>query len=432
MEWYLILLTLFGMLMVVLLAGMPVAFGFLLVNIIGLIVFFDGFRGLALLAPSAATSVASFSLTPIPMFILMGELLTRSGLAGFALDAVDKWIGRLPGRLSVVCVTGGAVFGAMSGSSLASTALLGSTLGPEMAQRGYRPQMSVAPILGAAGLSPLIPPSALAVLLAVQARVSIGTLLIMGAAAGIVLAVLFNTYFVVRAILQPELAPRYDVPPVPLRERIYALRHVAVVGGLVFVVLGLILIGAATPSETAALGAVASAVAVIVYRRMSFGLIKEVVRASASTTGMILMIFVGSIAYSQMLAASGASAGFVGWVIDLPIDPLLTVVGLIATVFILGLFIDAISIMLITVPLYMPVMHALGMDPLWFALLVLIALEMGALTPPMGLQLFVLKGVQPDLEMSSIFRSVWPVVVMMWLLIILILLNPSIAYIFVP
>lgn len=432
MEWYQTLLTLFGLLLVVLLTGIPVAFGFLLINIVGLIVVFDGPRGLALVAPSAATSVASFSLTPIPMFLLMGELLTRSGLATLALDAVDKWIGRVPGRLSVVAVTGGAVFGAMSGSSLASTALLGSTIGPEMSSRGYKPQMSVAPILGAAGLSPLIPPSALAVLLAVQAEVSVGTLLIMGASAGIILAVLLVAYFVIRASLQPSLAPAYDVEPAPLSERLWALRHVAVVGGLVFVVLGLILIGAATPSESAALGVVASALAVVIYRRMSGALIRAVLRSATSTTGMILMIFVGSTAYSQMLAASGASAGFVRWTIDLPIDPLLTIIGLIGVVFALGLFIDAFSIMLITVPLFMPVVSALGADPLWFSLLVLIALEMGALTPPMGLQLFVLKGVQPALEMSAIFRSVWPVVVLMWATIIIIWLNPWVSYLFVP
>lgn len=432
MEWYVTLATLFGLLILVLMTGIPVAFGFLLINVVGLLVVFDGLRGLALVAPSAGTSVASFSLTPIPMFLLMGELLTRSGLATLSLDAVDNWIGRVPGRLSVVAVTGGAVFGAMSGSSLASTALLGSTIGPEMAKRGYRPQMSVAPVLGAAGLSPLIPPSALAVLLAVQAKVSVGTLLIMGTSAGIILAALLVGYFVVRATLQPELAPQYAVARVSWQKRLWDLRHLAVVGGLVFVVLGLILLGIATPAESAALGVVASALAVAAYGRMSIGLLREVLRSAAATTGMILMIFVGSTAYSQMLAASGASSGFVRWMIDFPIDPLLTVIGLIGVVFVLGLFIDAFSIMLITVPLFMPVIAALGMDPLWFALLVLIALEMGALTPPMGLQLFVLKGVQPELAMGDIFRAVWPVVILMWVTIVIIWLNPWIPYLVVP
>ena len=431
MEWYVVLAILFGALMLVLLAGLPVAFGFMLINVVGLVIVFGG-RGLNLIAPSAATSIASFSLTPLPMFILMGELLARSGIATLTLDAVDKWIGRIPGRLSVVTVTGGAAFGAMSGSSLASTALLGTTLGPEMDRRGYRPPMSIAAILGAAGLDPLIPPSILAVLLAVQAEVSVGSLLLMATSAGIVLGILLNGYFVLRAVAQPSLAPRYDPPPTSLRERIAALRHVALVGILIFVVLGLIMTGTATPSETAALGAVAAAIAVVAYRRFSWDLLRQVSKSTATTSGMVLFIFVGSTAYSQLLAASGAGTGFVQFVAELTVDPRLIALAFVGIVFILGLFIDAISIMLIAVPLFMPVIDLLGLDPLWFALLVLMSINIGALTPPMGLQLFVLKGVRPDIPLGTIFRSVWPIVALMWVAILIFFLFPDLAYLLVP
>lgn len=431
MEWYVVLGILFGALMLVLLAGMPVAFGFMLINIVGLVLVFGG-RGLTLITPSAATSIATFSLTPLPMFILMGELLARSGIATLTLDAVDKWIGRIPGRLSVVTVTGGAAFGAMSGSSLASTALLGTTLGPEMDRRGYKPPMSIAAVLGAAGLDPLIPPSILAVLLAVQAEVSVGSLLLMATSAGIVLGLLLNGYFVVRAAVQPSLAPRYDPPATSLRERILALRHVALVGILIFVVLGLIMTGTATPSETAALGAVASAIAVVAYRRFSLGLLREVARSTATTSGMILFIFVGSTAYSQLLGASGAGAGFVQFVAGLAVDPRLVALAFVGIVFVLGLFIDAISIMLIAVPLFMPVIALLGLDPLWFSLLVLMSINIGALTPPMGLQLFVLKGVRPDIPLGTIFRSVWPIVALMWVAILIFFVFPDLAYLLVP
>lgn len=432
MEWYLALLLLFGVLLAVLMTGMPVAFGFMLINVVGLLIVFDGFRGLALIAPSAATSIATFSLTPLPMFILMGELLARSGIATQMLDAVDKWIGRVPGRLSVVTVTGGSLFGAMSGSSLASTALLGSTLGQEMEKRGYAPQMSIGPVLGAAALDPLIPPSILAVLLAVQAEVSVGSLLLMGAAAGVVMVVVLNAYFVARAIAQPHLAPVYVTPETPLREKVWALRHVVLVGVLIFVVLGLIMTGTATPSESAALGAVASLGAVFLYRSFSWDLLWKVVRSTAVTSGMLLIIFVASTAYSQLLAASGAGRGFVEWVTQLPIDPQWTALALVGVVFVLGFFIDAISIMLIAVPLFMPVVRTLGLDPLWFCLLVLICLEVGALTPPMGLQLFVLKGVRPNLEMGLIFRAAVPIVVLMWVGILIFFFLPDLGYIFVP
>jgi tripartite ATP-independent transporter DctM subunit len=222
------------------------------------------------------------------------------------------------------------------------------------------------------------------------------------------------------------------MPPISMRERIFALRHVVLVAVLMFVVLGLIMTGTATPSESAALGAVASLIATIVYRRFTFSLFWTVVKSTATTSGMLLVIFVGSTAYSQLLAASGAGSGFVEWTSGLPLDPAVTALAMIVVVFILGLFIDAISIMLITVPLFMPVIAHLGLEPLWFTLLVLMCLEIGAMTPPMGLQLFVLKGVRPDLDMGVIFRSVWPVVVLMWIGILIFWAFPDLGFILVP
>jgi tripartite ATP-independent transporter DctM subunit len=254
----------------------------------------------------------------------------------------------------------------------------------------------------------------------------------MGTSAGLIMAVVFNGYFIARAIAQPHLAPAYDVPPVPLRERISALRHVLLVGVLVFVVLGLIMTGTATPSESAALGAVAALIAVVLYRRFTLKFLRDVLRTSATTSGMILIIFVGSTAYSQLLAASGAGAGFVEWATSLPLDPRLTALAFVGIVFVLGLFIDAISIMLIAVPLFMPVIAALGLDPLWFTLLILMSINIGALTPPMGLQIFVLKGVRPDLDLAVIFRSVWPIVALMWLGILIFFFLPDLGYLLVP
>ncbi len=429
MEWYVTLSILFSLLVVVLLVGVPVAFGFMLINIIGLLIVFNGPQGLALLIPSATESIANFNLTPLPMFILMGEFLTRSGLARLSIDAADKWIGRIPGRLSVVSVVGGTFFAALSGSAMASTAMLGSSLGPEMEKRGYKPAMSVAPILGAASLDPLIPPSAIAILLGVQANVSIGKLLIAGAAPGFILAVVFVIYFMTRAKLQPWLAPRYDAPSTPLRERILVLRHLVPLVGLMFIVLGLIFLGIATPSETAALGAVGAAVLAAAYGRFTARVVREAARSTISTTGMILMIFVGSTAYSQMLASTKASAGWIAWVSDLPLEPILIIFGMVVIVLILGCFIDAISIMLITVPLFMPVVASFGFEPLWFTLLMLIAIELGGITPPFGLQLFVLKATQPHLSMSSIFGSVWPLVIMQVLCIILFMIFPDLTYV---
>lgn len=238
MSWPVALGTLFAMLLVGLSTGFPVAFTFMAIDIVGLYAFVGGANALTLLAGSAFDSVANFALSPIPLFILMGEVLLRSGLATLCVDAVDVWVGRLPGRLAFVAVGGGTIFGALSGSSMAATAMLGSTMAAEMERRGYKPQMSIASILAAGGLDVLIPPSALGVLLAVLANVSTGKLLIASIVPGLVLAAVYAIYFIGRAHLQPHLAPPYDVGDLSLQARLATLRHLVPLSGLMVVVTG--------------------------------------------------------------------------------------------------------------------------------------------------------------------------------------------------
>jgi tripartite ATP-independent transporter DctM subunit len=366
------------------------------------------------------------------MFVLMAEILTRSGIASRSIEAVDRFIGAIPGRLSVVSVVGGTFWAAISGSAMASTAMLASTLQTEMEKRGYKPQMSVAPILGAASLDPLIPPSAIAILVAVIANVSVAKLLIAGAVPGAILAGMFVIYFMVRARLQPWLAPPYAAQKSSLMEQLEGLKHLVALGSLMFVVLGLIFLGVATPSETAALGAVAAVLLAFAYRRMDSEVLKGSARTTIETTAMVCMIIVGSKAYSQMLAATGASAGWIRWVTSLPVEPLLIIFGFVMIVVVLGCFIDALSIMLITIPLFMPVVERFGYDQLWFALLLLISLELGGITPPFGLQLFVFKAVKPHIPITTIFNSAWPIVIMQVLVILLFLLVPGLTYVLLP
>ena len=410
MDWTTTLAVLFAMLLVGLASGLPVAFTFLAINIVGLFAFVGGINALTLLAGSAFDSVASFALSPVPLFILMGEILLRSGLATLTVDAVDVWVGRLPGRLAFVAVGGGTIFGALSGSSMAATAMLGSTLAPEMERRGYKVEMSVASILAAGGLDVLIPPSALGVLLAVLANVSVGWLLIGSIVPGLVLATIYAIYFVGRARLQPHLAPPYDVAAVSLRERLLTLRHLVPLSGLMIVVTGFIFLGVAMPSETAAMGVVASAMLATVH-----------------TTAMVFLIIVGSKAYSQLMAITGAATGFVEFVTAQTLTPILMVIGMNIIVLILGCFIDQLSIMLITVPVFMPIVATLGLDPIWFSVILLVNLELAAITPPFGLQLFVMKGVRPQLRMTEIYRAALPIVVLQFIAIGLVMAFPPLA-----
>ena len=376
---------------------------------------------------SALSSVGQFALVPIPLFLLMGELLLKTGLAARTVEVVDQWIGRIPGRLSLSSVGGGTLFGALSGASMASVAMLGSTLVPEMARRGYKPAMSVSSILAGGGLAVLIPPSALGVLLGAMAKVSIAELLLGGILPGLVLAVMYIAYFAVRATVQPELAPRYAAPPVPLGARLHGLLEVAPLLLLVLVVTGFIFLGIATPSESAAMGVVATLVLAAGYRRLSWAALGSSLMAAMTTTSMMLLVIVGSSGFSQLLAATGATSALVAAVAELDLSPLVTVIIMQLIVLLLGCFIDTISIMLVAIPVFMPVVLAIGVDPIWFCILILVQLELAGITPPFGVLLFVMKGVQQQLRIGEIYGAALPIVLIQILLVALLMTFPEIV-----
>lgn len=426
LEWVYNLSFFFGLLMLMLLSGMPVAIGFLTLNILGLYIYL-GPGSLALLATSSFSSVGQFALIPIPLFILMGELLMRTGLATMTVDAVDHWIGRLPGRLSISAVGGGTLFGALSGASMASVAMLGSTLVPEMSKREYKPVMSVGSILAGGGLAVLIPPSALGVLLGALAKVSIAKLLLAGILPGLILALMYFVYFSVRAKLQPELAPPYVAPPTSLRHKMKSLLVVSPMFSLIVVVTGFIFLGIATPSESAAMGVVATVILAACYRRLTWQALSAALMATTTTTAMMLLVIVGSSGFSQLLAATGSTSSLVTYVSGLDLPPIAMVIIMQLIVLALGCFIDTISIMLVSIPVFMPLVAALGLDPIWFSILILIQLELAGITPPFGVLLFVMKGVQSHLSMLSIYRAALPIVGVQLLLIALLMTFPEIV-----
>ncbi len=417
----------FGLLMIMMLSGMPVAFGFLTLNIVGLYFFLGGMGSLSLLATSSFSSIGQFALIPIPLFILMGELLMRTGLAARTVDAVDHWIGRVPGRLSLSAVGGGTLFGALSGASMASVAMLGSTLVPEMTKRKYKPVMSVGAILGGGGLAVLIPPSALGVLLGALAKVSIADLLLAGILPGLLLACLYVAYFAVRAKLQPELAPPYTAAPTTLSVKLKALLSVSPLFSLIAVVTGTIFLGIATPSESAAMGVIATIILAACYRCLTVQAVKAALISTMTTTSMMLMVIVGSSGFSQLLAATGTTSGLVSAVGDLNLPPIMMIILMQFIVLLLGCFIDTISIMLVSIPVFMPIVAVLGVDPIWFSILILVQLELAGITPPFGVLLFVMKGVQQHLKISEIYLAALPIVIIQIVLVALLMLFPEIV-----
>lgn len=428
MEWWVLLLLIVGVFLLLLAVGLPVFLAFTVVDVLGIYFLWGGSAGLSQLIHSIFSSISSFVLLPVPLFVLMGELLFQSGVFVRALDTLDKWMGKLPGRLCLLSVGGGTLFSTLSGSSMGTSAMLGSLLLPEMEKRGYHKTIAIGSCMSGA-LAMIIPPSALAVIMGSLMEVSIGKLLISGVAPGLLMAVLYVTYIVGRCTLQPSMAPDYSPDKVPWSEKITAfVKHVLPFGVIIFVVTGLIFAGLATPTESAGMGVVATAAVVAAYGRLNFRIIRSSLESTLKITVMMFMILTGSTAFSQILAFTGASRGLVELVVSFPMPQIMIVAVMQLLMIFLGTFMEPVSIMMITFPVYMPIVKAFGFDPIWFGLLTLINMEIGMKTPPFGMVLFVMKGVVPSkTTMLDIYRSVTPFVVIDAFAMLLIMIFPSIA-----
>ncbi len=442
MEWYWILLALLGGILSLMFVGFPVGIAFIIVNTVAAFFLFGRFdsfdrnveAAVFQLTENAFGNMAIFALVPIPMFVLMGELFFHTGLANRMFNAVERLMGRLPARLSYVTVAGGTAFATLSGSSMGSTALLGTLMVPEMTRRGYKKSMSIGPILGTGGLAMLIPPSALAVLLGTLAEIDIGRLLVAGIVPGLVLAAFYAVLIFVRATLDPEAAPAYEVEHVPWsrRLRLFAADVLPMVSIIVMVIM-LIMFGVATPSESAAYGSLGVALLALCYLcivplcrglwllavsgdreggREAFAAaarfpaefpkaLWESLWGSCRVTVIALLILFGSSLFSNVLAASQASVRLIEWVAAFGLSGYTMLLLMFAILLVLGMFMDQLAMMLLTVPIFFPIVAGIDFGPpgemklIWFGVIMLLAMEISFTTPPFGLLLFVMQGVAP-------------------------------------
>jgi tripartite ATP-independent transporter DctM subunit len=429
MEWQISLLFIFGILMILMLTGMPIALCFFIVNVIGMYFLFGGFMGLENLINSLYNSLNSFILLPIPLFILMGEVMFQSKIAPTLIHVLGKWMGKLPGRLALLAVASGTLFSTLTGTSIASVAMLGSTLSPEMEKRGYQKSMSLGPILGSGGLAMLIPPSALAVLCGAIGEISISRILIGIIIPGVLVASIMATYIIVRCKLRPDIAPVYDVEKVPLSEKLMeATKYVLPQGLVIFAVIGLMFLGVASPSEAAACGAVGTCILAGCYKRFNWEVIKKATTSSLSVTGMILIIIGGAQAFSQILAFTGASAGLAEFTTTLRVPPMVIIIAMQVIILFLGCLMDVVSIMMITLPIFVPVVRHLGYDDVWYAVTYLINIEIAGISPPFGLSLFVMRGVAPKgTTMADVYKAAIPFIFCSLATMTLILIFPQIV-----
>jgi tripartite ATP-independent transporter DctM subunit len=429
MEWFEALAVLLGVILVLMAIGMPVALAFLAANILGAWMFMGGERGVAQLLNNGFGSLTKYALMPIPLFLLMGEIFFYTGLGGRMFNAIDKLLGKLPGRLSYVTVLGGTAFSTLSGSSMGSTALLGSLMVPEMSRRGYKSYMSIGPILGTGGLAIIIPPSALAVLLATLAQIDVAALLLAGVIPGLILAGFYIATIWLQTKIDPSAAPAYDVPTMSLAEKIILLfREVVPMVGIMVVIIVMMIEGFVTPSEAAAFGALGVLLLAVVFKCLTLDALRKSITGALRVTLMAYLIVFGSATFSQLLAFSGASRGLVKWATSFDLAPLAMLMIIFAVLLLLGMFMEQISIMLLTVPIFFPLAQSLGFDLVWFALIMLLSLEISFTTPPFGLLLFVMKGVAPPgTSMREIYTSAFPFIGCSLVLVALLVAFPNLA-----
>lgn len=429
MQWHAVLAIMIGLLLTLMGLGTPVAIAFFAVNIVCIFLFMGGSPAITQMVSNFGDAVSIYALTPMPLFLIMGSLFFRSGLGENVFRAIDMCIGNLRARLAYLTVLAGAVFASLSGSSLANTGMMGSTMVPTMLGRGYKPHMAYGPVLGAGSLAVIVPPSALAVLLGSLAQIDVGALLIAGVVPGLLLTSMFIVLIFTQAHVDPEAAPQYVVERFTLREKLSAVFvNVVPMSVIVFLVVGTIILGIASPTESAALGCLGVAGLMVAYRRFSWALIWRSLDDAMKVTGMTFLIIAASTTFAQVLAFSGASGGFVQWLLSFGASPMMLLALMVAAILVLGMFMDQLSMMLITLPIFIPIATSLHFDLVWFGMLLLLSYEIGFTTPPFGLLLFVMLGVAPrGTTLGTVARAALPYVFCTITLIALIAAFPRIA-----
>lgn len=429
MPWYEIMLVLIGGIVTLMMAGFPVPFAFLGVNCVAAYFLMGGTGGIIQVLANATNSISTFTLVAIPMFLLMGELFFRTQMVLRVFDTLEMMLGRVPGRLSYLAVTGGTLFSALIGSSMANTAMLGSLLTGEMERRGYKPHMSMGPIMGTGSLAMIIPPSGLAVLLGSLANIDIGGLLIGGFGPGLLLALLYMLLIFIQVKIDPRSAPQYDVVRPAFLTMLWSfVMNVLPMGLVIFSVVGMILLGWATPSESAAFGVLAVLVLAVIMRCLSWTALLQSVRGAVRVTASIYLIIVGSSTFSQILAYSGASSGFISYATSMNVGAMGMLLIMFGVLLILGMLMDPASILLLTVPIFFPLAQALHFDLIWFGLIVLMALEIGLVTPPFGISLFVMMGVAPKgTTFFTVVKAALPYILCDLVAVGILMLVPSIG-----
>jgi tripartite ATP-independent transporter DctM subunit len=428
MSIELVTILLFASLILFLALGLPLAFVLGGVGIVGCY-FLWGSKGLFLAAAQAYGAMGKFTLLAIPLFVFMAMILERAGVADDLYSMMHRWMGPVNGGLAIGTVLICAIFAAMSGISATATVSMGLIALPAMLSRGYDKVMAMGCISGGGALGILIPPSVPMILYATLTGESIGGLFAGGILPGILLTVIFIIYIAVRCFFQPHLGPALPkTERATWEEKVFSLKAVIFPILIIIMVLGSIYFGVCTATEAATLGAVGSVISATVYRKLKWDLIREACYRTANLTGMIIWILIGAYCFTAVYTGTGAHELMEKLLLSIPGGRYAILFTMQIIFFILGCFLDPAGIIMICTPVFVPVIKALGFDPLWFGVLFIMNMEMGYLTPPFGFNLFYMKAIAPPgITMSDIYESIVPFVGLQALGLIIVIIFPEVA-----
>jgi len=430
MSWETILLILVIILFLLLIMGQWIAFALGSSGVI-LLLLSGGPHSLVSISSVIWNNANSYILIAVPLFILMGQLILRSGVSGYFYDGVATLLRFLPGGLLYTNIVACSIFAALSGSSVATAVAVGTVAIPEMTKKGYSNKIVLGSLAAGGTLGILIPPSVPMIVYGALVQVSVGKLFMAGIIPGIIMAFTFMIYITIRLALNKELAPPKELFEISLRERFLKMVHIIPIAILMVVVLGGIYTGFTTPTEASAVGVVGSLVLSAAYRRLSFGIIKESLLVSVQTSCMVLFIIVGAQILSTGLSSAGIPRGLSEWIVHLNLSKWEFFIAINVLYFILGCFIDGISMIYLTLPVLYPIIDAMGFDFIWFGVILVILIELGQITPPMGLNLFAIHGISGGRPFDEVVRGSAPYIFIMLLNIYTLAIYPRLV-LFLP
>ena len=405
--------------------GMPIAFAMVLIGFAGLSVLTSPSAALFMLSDNYYFQFSSYTMLVIPLFVLMGEIAFHSGMSKRIFRTAHTWIGFIPGGLAVATIGACAGFAAICGSSTATAATMGTVALPEMEKQNYDKAFSTGTVAAGGTLGILIPPSIVLIIYGTQTELSIGKLFIAGMLPGLVLSALFVVGILVMCTLKPSLGAA--APATSLREKFRALSGTVEMALLFCLVIGGLLFGWFTPTEAAGIGAAGSILIAVVRRSLSWASFKAALLGTTRTTAMVLMIMASAMIFSRFLTVSTLPQNFAQWVGGLKASPYVILVGIMAVYIIGGCLMDALSFLIITINIFFPIIVNAGFDPIWFGVVIVILMETGAITPPVGLNVYVIKGIAQDVALQDIFRGVFPYLMLMFLGLLILTVFPQLA-----